>query len=66
MTADQFQDQYHHFRTHDQDEALAALREVECEEPVAAVKIGNEYCLMLQRAADAVVRMGIVSEMWQP
>lgn len=59
MTAEQFQSEYHRFRTSGRAAALSALRAVECEEPVIVVQIGAEYCLMLRRAAQTVLAMGI-------
>ena len=63
MTAEEFQADYHRFCTTSQEDALSALRQVDCEEPVVVVRLGAEYCLMLRRAARAVLAMGMAAEL---
>jgi hypothetical protein len=59
MSGEEFQRQYHGFVTEDREQALQTLARIDCEEPVVVVRLVDQYCLMLERSAAAVIALGI-------
>jgi hypothetical protein len=62
LTPEAFQRAYHDARFPDLPAALDALEACECEEPICAARFGEQWCLMLVRAARCLRQIGMEFE----